>query len=133
MKSCHFIISPNIRSKVGKQGSAKAYSADFYRNGSYFLQYTKNITKRVFCNDLHARLWGVFIVFHFFLQTMHRNNFMAKRKKKQRRLLRCPGYGTSWIDGHSRFTRCGVCDIFTHDVMLVPRSCRRSWHAHRLL
>ena len=52
--------------------------------------------------------------FNLFLQTMHRNNFMAKRKNNT------GYYGTSWIDGYSRFTRCGVCYIFTHDVMLVP-------------
>ena len=110
MKSCHFIISPNIRSKVGKQGSAQAQSVDFYRNGSYFLQYTQDISKRAFCNDLYA--FSSFFI--FFPQTMHRNNFMAKRKNN------AGYYGTSWINGHSRFTRCGVCFIFTHDVMLVP-------------
>ena len=42
------IISPNIRSEVGKQGSAKVYSADLYRNGSYFPKYAQNVTNEHF-------------------------------------------------------------------------------------
>ena len=105
-----FIISPNIRSKVGKQGSAQAHSVDFYRNGSYFLQYTQDISKRAFCNDLYA-FSSFFICF-----SKQCTGIILWQKEKNN----AGYYGTSWINGHSRFTRCGVCFIFTHDVMLVP-------------
>ena len=37
-----YIISPKIRSEVGKQGSVQTYFADFYRNVPYFLKYRQN-------------------------------------------------------------------------------------------
>ena len=78
MKGCFRIISPNIRSEAGKQGSAKVYSADFYRNGSYFPRNAQNVSKRVFCNSLWARLWDVFIVFDKFPPKNAQEEFNGK-------------------------------------------------------
>ena len=58
MKSCFCIISPNIRSEVGKQGLAKVYSADFYRNGSYFPKYAQRQDCGTFSLFLQVHFWG---------------------------------------------------------------------------
>ena len=80
MKKLFCIISPNIRSEIGKQGSAKVYSADFYRNCSYFPKYAQNVSKRTFCNDL-GNIVGRF---HRFLNIFPKNadeEFYDKKKK----------------------------------------------------
>ena len=81
MKSCRFIISPNIRYKVGKHGSAKTHSTRFKQKRFVFsiihtwLKQTSILQRLI--GKIVGRLHRSCI---FFFQTMHRNNFRTRRK-----------------------------------------------------